>query len=139
MIWQEAIFTVGSIAFSIALIPTLKSKQSLVPRSSSLLTATFLSLYVVCFYTLGMYYSASTGAITATMWWLIAWLRPLKAPRDPVGVPTTDELALAEVGCVCSKEALVVAYSDPLACRCDQVGCCLVETDILDREPLGDR
>lgn len=67
----EIIFSAGAIAFTIALLPTLRDKNAYIPQSTSILTAVVLTLYVYAFVSLGQLYSAITGSLTAAAWWFI--------------------------------------------------------------------
>lgn len=67
----NVIFTLGSVAFTLALLPTLLNKRSAVPAFSSALTAGFLYAYVAADLLLGLGAAAVAGASTAVMWTLI--------------------------------------------------------------------
>ncbi len=70
MVWQDMLIAIGSVGFSLALIPAARS-SSKPPRSSCLLTGGILWSYVLAFGTLGLWYSAATTVITACMWTLL--------------------------------------------------------------------
>lgn len=54
MIWQDAVFTVGSLVFATALWPTVRDPRALVPRTSSVPTAVALACYVPTELSLGL-------------------------------------------------------------------------------------
>lgn len=72
MIWQEAVFAVGSLLFSVALLPTLRapSKPAL---STSLMTGSILLVFAFAYATLDLWYAAATGSVTAGIWLTLAW------------------------------------------------------------------
>lgn len=72
MIWQEWVFSVGSILFAFALFPSVVGPNKPSP-GTSLLTAVVLTAYVAAFWALGQAYAATTGVITATLWWTLFW------------------------------------------------------------------
>lgn len=70
MKWQDVVISVVSIAFAVALIPTLVGKQK--PAfSTGLLTTVGLAVFVVIYLTLGLWLSAMTSAVSAAMWGVI--------------------------------------------------------------------
>ena len=71
MIWQDIVLMVGSFIFSIALIPTVRGKDK-PALSTSLLTSGVLSVFVICFFTLGLYLAAISGILTTIMWVILA-------------------------------------------------------------------
>lgn len=75
MIWQDFVISIGSICFSIALLPMLKRGADRPPVFSSSLTSFWLYVYFAAFATLGLWYAAITGAINATLWATIAFLK----------------------------------------------------------------
>lgn len=79
MIWQEYVFALGGLFFASALVPMLKSKETQVPRKSSVGTAAFLFLFVFAFASLGQWLSAGTQALVALGWTGLAIWRPVKA------------------------------------------------------------
>lgn len=72
MIWQEVIFTVGSLIFIAALIPALRSEENKPPISTALITASVLSAFALAYVTLELYYASTTTAITAGIWYALA-------------------------------------------------------------------
>jgi hypothetical protein len=78
--WQELVFTVGGFVFFIALLPSIFSKNK--PAFiTSLVTASFLSLFVLAFATLDLWWSAGAQALGALAWWILAvqsWFIPIR-------------------------------------------------------------
>jgi len=68
--WQEVVFTVGGFMFFVALLPSIffDNKPAF---STSLMTASFLSLFVVAFATLDLWWSAGAQALGALAWWIL--------------------------------------------------------------------
>lgn len=73
--WQDKLFTVGGVFFTISLIPVLLTPTAVIPLLSSIPTSLFLYLFAYAQKTLGLKWAAGTSTITATMWALIAVLR----------------------------------------------------------------
>lgn len=65
--WQDAVFTLGSVLFTLALIPSVRSADKPAVKTS-LLTASVLYVFAVVYVTLGLYFTAFTTAATATLW-----------------------------------------------------------------------
>lgn len=77
MPWQDLGFTLGSIVFVITLLPTLRERDSVVPRSTSVPTAAVLFWFVFLYLTMGFWYSAVISAATGSTWLGIAlWRAP---------------------------------------------------------------
>jgi len=72
MHWQDIIFSIGSWIFAIALIPSILSKDK-PALSSSLLTASLLTVYVPTYASLGLTVSAISGGSVALAWWILAY------------------------------------------------------------------
>jgi len=71
MIWQDTVLMVGGFIFSIALIPSVRSKNK--PAvSTSLLTGGVLTAYIICYATMGFWLACSSGLLTAVMWFVLA-------------------------------------------------------------------
>jgi len=70
IVWQELIFTVGGFVFFLALLPSIFSKDK--PAfATSVVTASFLSLFVVAFASLELWWSAIAQAAGALAWWIL--------------------------------------------------------------------
>ena len=68
--WQDWIFSIGQWCFSIALIPSIIGK-SVIPISTSGLTAVVLTSFVVAFFTLNLTCSAWSTTVSALCWWIL--------------------------------------------------------------------
>lgn len=67
MKWQDAVISVVSIAFAIALIPTLVGRQK--PAfSTGLLTTVGLAIFVAVYVSLGLWLSSLISVVTAAIW-----------------------------------------------------------------------
>lgn len=67
MKWQDWVLSIGNIIIAIALIPTVlgPSKPAIL---TSIITATVLYTFGVCFFTLKLKLSCFTVGIAATLW-----------------------------------------------------------------------
>ena len=67
MKWQDWVLSVGNIIIAVALIPTIlgPSKPAIL---TSILTATVLYSFGICFFTLKLKLSCVTVSIAATLW-----------------------------------------------------------------------
>lgn len=70
MIWQDVIFAVGSVLFSIALLPAVFSSEK-PPRSSCALTGSILWVFVATYASLDLWFSVFAGAGTALIWTIL--------------------------------------------------------------------
>ena len=82
MHWQDIVFSIGSWIFAIALVPSILSKTDKPALSSSLLTASLLTLYVPTYASLGLTVSAISGGIIALAWWILAYQK-WRSSRNP--------------------------------------------------------
>ena len=73
MAWQDIVFSIGSWVFALALVPSILSKTDKPALSSSLLTASILTLYVVTYASLEFVTSAISGGAVAIAWWILAY------------------------------------------------------------------
>lgn len=80
MIWQDLIFTAGSVFSIVVLAPTLKDKMATIPLGTSLPSALIGLVYGSAFFTMGMTFSAAGSFATGVLWSLIAALRSPKSP-----------------------------------------------------------
>ncbi|MDV2988586.1 MAG: hypothetical protein P3T54_00270 [Dehalogenimonas sp.] len=71
MIWQDIVFAVGSWLLSLALLPSVIGAHK-PARSSSLLTATILTVYAFTWWSQSMYAAAVSGSVTAALWYVLA-------------------------------------------------------------------
>lgn len=72
MIWQDWVLTAGSIAFIIALAPSVLSKDK-PALTTSLLTGTVLAIYAIVYATLSLWLATITVAITSLTWFILAY------------------------------------------------------------------
>lgn len=75
MIWQDAVFLVGSMTSVAFLYPTLRNTAARVPRATSVPSMIIGGVYSLTFFSLGMTFSAVGSFAACTMWSLIAALR----------------------------------------------------------------
>jgi hypothetical protein len=65
--WQDAVFTVGSVIFSVALLPMVFGRTK-PARSSALSTAAILWAFSLTYLTLALVFAAVSSAVTASLW-----------------------------------------------------------------------
>jgi ABC-type cobalamin transport system permease subunit len=65
--WQDIIFSIGSIIFTIALIPAILERKY-PPISTCILTGVMIGVYAATDLTLELWFSAITSAISALLW-----------------------------------------------------------------------
>jgi len=68
--WQDWIFTIGSLIFVLALIPAIKAKEK-PPVKTSLSTGLVLLAFVCCYISLELWLSVISGSLTATCWFIL--------------------------------------------------------------------
>jgi len=71
MIWQDVVISVGVFVLMVALIPSLRSKNK-PAKTTSLLTGVILTVYFVCFATLGLWLAAISELVLAIMWFALS-------------------------------------------------------------------
>ncbi len=77
--WQDYILAAGSLIFTIALIPSLRSKHK--PAvSTSLITAGVLVAFAFTYITLSLWFSAIAISINGLAWIALAIQKHLYAP-----------------------------------------------------------
>ena len=93
MIWQDLIFTLGSVFSIVVLAPTLTDRMANIPVGTSLPSAVIGLIYGTAFLSMGMTFSAAGSMITGIIWMAIAALRsptspfsPTRSERQPVTV-----------------------------------------------------
>jgi len=80
MPWQDIVFSVGSLIFVFALIPTLRSKEK--PAfTTSFITALVLSIFALTYITLSLWGSAFFQGCTAACWFLLAFQKHMQGKR----------------------------------------------------------
>ncbi|MDO8623750.1 MAG: hypothetical protein Q7R54_00100 [bacterium] len=90
MAWQDIILSVGSWIFTIALIPSVLSKDK-PALSSSLMTGSVLGVYAVTYVTLSLWAAAASTVLVAAMWYTLAIQKvrlDRAAKRDSSAMPT---------------------------------------------------
>lgn len=85
MQWQDLVFTTGQIIFSIALIPSILSKNK-PALSSSLITSLFLFVYALVYTTMSLWFASITTAVTASLWFVLAAQKYLTAKKHSGGI-----------------------------------------------------
>lgn len=72
--WQDAIFTTGTVLFGLALIPTIyaSAKPDL---WTSALTAAVLAMFTVAHFTLTLWFASAASAILAVEWSVLGYQR----------------------------------------------------------------
>lgn len=82
MIWQDLVFTVGSIFSILVLMPALRDRMASIPLGTSVPSALLGLMYGLTFFTMGMVFSAAGSLATGFLWSLIAAVR---SPGSPLG------------------------------------------------------
>ena len=73
MIWQDAIFSIGTMAFAAALIPAIRAKLY-PPPSTCFVTGVFLLLFAITNATLGLWFAAAFSVVSALLWLCMGFL-----------------------------------------------------------------
>jgi len=84
--WQDIVFSSGAIVLSLALLPSIFgiTKPAL---STSCLTAGTLTLFVMAFASLGLWYSAGANSVSCLLWLILAfqvWRKEQRTIRQQV-------------------------------------------------------
>lgn len=69
--WQDFVFTIGIIVFTIALIPAIFAKQK-PPLATSIPTALFQFVFMVTYTTLGLWFSGASSLLCGSLWAVLA-------------------------------------------------------------------
>ena len=77
MIWQDVLMMLGGFGFSIGLLPSVLGKNK-PAKSSCLITGIILTSYVVAMATLGLWLSAGSTTLTATMWFILLFQKRVR-------------------------------------------------------------
>lgn len=72
MQWQDIVFTVGSLVFIIALLPSVFSENKPDIKTSAL-TTVILSVFALTYFSLHLYFSSIVTFATALVWGFLAW------------------------------------------------------------------
>jgi len=74
LIWQDIALMIGGFIFAPALIASILKKANL-PVATTLPTALVLTMFVICYITLGLYLAAISTALTAACWYVLCFRR----------------------------------------------------------------
>lgn len=75
MVWQDAAFMAGGFIFAPSLVFSALQREGKPPLKTSLPTAIVLSVYLVCYSTMGFWLAFVSTALTAVMWYILSWQR----------------------------------------------------------------
>jgi len=67
MSWQDAVFSTGTIAFAIALLPAVRAKLY-PPPITCFVTGAFLMLFAVADASLGLWFATGFSAFSSLLW-----------------------------------------------------------------------
>jgi hypothetical protein len=81
MLWQDWVFTVGELVFSIALIPSLVSKYDKPDRWTCGITTMVLWVFVPAYWSLELDFATWSGVLAATLW-TILWIQKREANNE---------------------------------------------------------
>jgi hypothetical protein len=70
---QDLIFTVGSLIFVVALVPSLRSPHNKPALSTSVVTGIVLAVFALTYATLALWFSTIATALTSVMWLTLAF------------------------------------------------------------------
>ena len=76
---QDAVFTIGTVIFTIALVPTLRDPQK-PPLGTSIPITLTLTAFALSFLSLGLWFTAVATAIECACWGAVAFQR-YRQPR----------------------------------------------------------
>lgn len=72
MTWQDAVFAVGTLIFSLALLPSIKSQNK--PHIyTSMMTAVTLVAFAVTYFSLDLIFACITALVNASLWLTLAF------------------------------------------------------------------
>ena len=75
MIWQDIVMTFTNTIFAVSLVPQIwhgfKEKKGVMKHATSVPTFVCLFIVAYCLYTLSLFYSAITAAITGVFWFVL--------------------------------------------------------------------
>jgi hypothetical protein len=69
--WQDVVFTVGIALFSVALLPSLRSRHK-PAASTSISHAIILVVFIIADISLGLWYTAAASAVSCALWTTLA-------------------------------------------------------------------
>ena len=85
MTWQDIVLSVGSWIFTVALIPSVVSKDK-PALASSLMTGIVLAVYAIVYMTLALWTAAASTILVAGMWFTLA-IQKYRADRKTKNTP----------------------------------------------------
>lgn len=85
MIWQDVVFSIGNILFTIALVPSIADSYGKPNITTSFITASILLTFSISFFTLGLYSSSVSSLFTSSGWWILFFQR-LVQNKNRLGV-----------------------------------------------------
>ena len=71
--WQDLVFSVGAIGFSISMLASILSPTQKPPRISCIITASFLWLYLLVYLSYGLIFSTVMGIFSAGGWTILVF------------------------------------------------------------------
>ena len=71
LVWQDLVLMIGGFLFTVALIPTLKSKKDKPAKLTSFMTGTLLLIFAITYLSLELSLAFITTLSTAIMWFVI--------------------------------------------------------------------
>ena len=77
MNWQDIILSAGGFMFSVALIPTIRSKNK-PSKVTCGMTAFFLWLYCIVYISLGLWLALASGILSAGAWTVLLLQRRIQ-------------------------------------------------------------
>ncbi|MEO8785019.1 MAG: hypothetical protein ABI221_01715 [Candidatus Saccharimonadales bacterium] len=69
--WQDIVFTIGSLVFTVALWPSIRSKHK-PALHTSVITASVLFVFAITYLSLSLYFSAFATLLTTIAWTVLA-------------------------------------------------------------------
>lgn len=74
MIWQDIVVSIGSVAFSVALIPAMRSREK-PPVFTSWFTTLILGGFVTVHVSYELWFGATFQTLLALQWFYVGWQR----------------------------------------------------------------
>jgi len=79
VVWQDIVLALGNLVFAVALLPSIFSRDK-PALTTSLLTASMLTIFVATFSSLDLWLSALGVSVGAVGWWVL-FVQKLLASR----------------------------------------------------------
>lgn len=73
MVWQDIVFAVGGFIFAPALVFAIRARENKPPIKTSLPTAIVLTVYLVCYGSIGYWLAVGSTTLTALAWYILVW------------------------------------------------------------------